>query len=88
MATLADVLDYGPILAVDEDYGFLVTGNGSYFNLWAFRPDATYENTDCCVIPDGRAGTAGMYGHTAAEFWDAGKAALEAWLTPDDEEEE
>ena len=32
--TLFEVLEYGPIVAQDEDAGILVTVNGAYFNFY------------------------------------------------------
>lgn len=79
--TLAEVLEYGPIVASDDELGLLVTGNGAYYTLWVSdgrdMRGATWTNTDCKAIEgDG----SGMYGVTAATFWDGGKAALADWL--------
>lgn len=41
-----EVLEYGPIVASNEEFGILITVNGSYFNLW-YGVDGEYNSTDC-----------------------------------------
>lgn len=43
---LQNVFSYGAIVALDEEFGLLVTVNGAYFNLWVGAGD-NWENTDC-----------------------------------------
>ena len=47
MSNIYDVLELGPIVASDAEYGLVVTINGSYLNLWVERELGRYENTDC-----------------------------------------
>ena len=44
-STIFDVLEYGPIVAADEELGVLITVNGSYYNIWVGY-DGMYNNTD------------------------------------------
>ena len=46
MYTLFEMLEYGPIVASDADWGLVVTINGSYLNLWVSRGDNSFENTE------------------------------------------
>jgi hypothetical protein len=45
-----EVLEYGPIVAQDEDAGLLVTVNGSYLNLWVLRGNGEFDNTECRAL--------------------------------------
>jgi hypothetical protein len=44
--TLCQMLEYGPIVAFNEEFGLFVTINGSYLNLWVQRGKDGYENTE------------------------------------------
>jgi hypothetical protein len=83
--SLAEVLEYGPIGAVDEDTLCMVTRNGSYLNFWvpvSGRCGSEWENTDAkCVNGED------MYKISAADFWDCCKEALELWQNPESDEE-
>jgi hypothetical protein len=78
--TIFEVLEYGPIVAGDEDMGYLVTINGSYLHLWSsqveehtqWRAQAVWNNIDVRAtdLPDG------LYKLSAADAWDMGKAWL------------
>lgn len=41
-----EVLEYGPIVASNDDHGLLVTANGSYLNLWVGDSETGFINTD------------------------------------------
>ncbi len=50
--TLNEMLEYGPIVAHDEELGLYVTVNGSYLNLWrtalvSRSGEQEFENIDC-----------------------------------------
>jgi hypothetical protein len=52
MATLSGILDYGYIVAADDDLGALVTWNGSAtFNFWVGSA-TDWKNTDCRTIDE------------------------------------
>ena len=77
MNNIFEVLEYGPIVAGDEDCGVLVTANDSYMNLWVKQSENAWTNTDC--RPNSEFGD--MYSRTAADYWDRGKQCLADWLT-------
>jgi hypothetical protein len=77
--TLSEVLEYGPIVAVDEDNIYLVTANGAYLNFWVNGVDG-WKNTTC------RSREKDMYETTAAQIWDDGKKYLDEVLREEDEE--
>ena len=59
MATIHDVMEYGPILFNDPDSDVLITINGAYLNWWAGDYSGNYECRDC--RPQGRQD--GLYGY-------------------------
>ena len=76
--------EYGPAIATNEDYGLLITLNGSYFNLWVQKGDDDYENTEAFAV-DGRADLA------KDRFWDivkVGQDLLEEIIEPDEDDED
>lgn len=81
-----EVLEYGPIVACDEDFGCLVTINGSYLNLWVLqrqpypRGPESWTNTDCRTWGgDG----VDLYKVTAAQAMAFAEAWLEEIRSPD-----
>ena len=88
---LEEVLEYGPICAVDSELGILVTVNGAYLNYWNYAGKASHSmggvwtNTDCAALGKGMEG---LYAITGAEMWDIGKKHLEKIVNGDEEEEE
>lgn len=77
-STLVEVMEYGLVAAIDEEGCFLVTVNGSYFNLWVKHGDDNWENTDCCPTDKER----GLYGYSAAQLLDDAKEQLAYWMNP------
>jgi hypothetical protein len=84
--TIFEVLESGPIVAGDDDMGYLVTINGSYLNLWSSivesrgpgRAEAVvWRSIDCRAtnLPEG------LYKLSAAEALDMGKAWLDEILS-------
>ena len=55
-----EVLDYGPIMAQNEELGILITVNGSYFNIWVDRGNSKFENVDCVSLGNGMDGLYGI----------------------------
>jgi len=45
--TLYEVLEYGPIVAQNEELGILITANGSYLNFWIAESHDQWTNTEC-----------------------------------------
>ena len=73
------VLEYGPIVAADEDYCLLVTVNGAYLNLWAYD-GSEYKCLDCRPPSDD------LYTLTVSQAMDQAKAYLEDVLKGEDDE--
>jgi hypothetical protein len=44
--SIFEILEYGPIVAWSEEFGILITVNGSYLNLW-MTDGKDFMNTDC-----------------------------------------
>ena len=47
-----EAFDYGPIVAMDSEWGLMVTYNASYFNLWVLRGENEWGNTECMHVSD------------------------------------
>ena len=79
-----EMLDYGPIVAKNEELGLLVTVNGSYLNLWVLQEldsdGTTFQNTDCRNLSADN----GLYGLEIVELMDR----AEKWLKEISEEQE
>jgi len=74
------VLEYGPIVAADEDYCLLVTIiNGAYLNLWAYD-GSEYKCLDCRPPSDD------LYPLTVSEAMDQAKTYLEDTLKGEEDE--
>lgn len=69
LATLEQILDCGPIVAVNVDLRLIVTRNGVYYNVFN-------EKGDCIDV---RAVSKDMWNITAAKFWDEGKKFAEEY---------
>ncbi len=72
-----DVLEYGPIMAADEDYSLLITINGAYLNLW-LHDGNQYKCLDC------RPPSADLYTLTVSQAMDEAKSYLENAVRDDD----
>ena len=75
-----DVLEYGPIVAADEDYLLLITINGAYLNLWLYDGN-DYKCLDC------RPPTADLYTLTVSQAIDEAKAYLEDSVKIDEDDD-
>ena len=78
-----EVMQYGPIVACDEELGLLVTVNGAYFNLWVSRGDGEFENTTCS--------SPGAPDTESPLLWKTVKRAekrLKEWISEDEENED
>ena len=76
-----EVLEYGPVVATDEDYCLLVTVNGAYLNLWAYDR-SEYKCLDCRPPSDD------LYTLTVSEAIDQAKAYLEDTLKGEEDDHE
>jgi hypothetical protein len=73
---LTEVLEYGPICAINEEFGVFVTVNGSYLNFWVMEGNANGECTcTTCSTRD-----KDLYKTTGAEMIDEAEAYLKEVL--------
>lgn len=79
-----EVLEYGYIVASNEDLDLLITVNGAYFNIWCGDYNGNYTNTDCRAT--GFEG--GLYGQDIVKVAEKAEKILEEILSENDEEEE
>lgn len=78
------VLEYGYIVASNEDLDILITVNGAYYNIWCGDYDGNYTNTDCRATDFGD----GLYGQDFVKVADKAKEILEEVLSEGDEEQD
>ena len=76
--SLSEVLDLGPILAIDDESTVLISGNGAYLNVWVARGGG-WDNVDC------RARVNDLYETSAADLLDEARAYLAEILAGDSE---
>ena len=79
-----EVLEYGYIVASDEDLDILITVNGAYFNIWCGDYSGSYTNTDCRATSFDN----GLYGEDMAKVADKAEKILEDVVNGDEEEED
>lgn len=83
-STVHQVMEYGPIVASNDELDILITVNGSYFNFWAGDFNGNYTNTDCRSIDRG---INGIHGVSITELMDEAEQYIEDALSELDEEE-
>lgn len=77
-----EVLEYGYIVASNEELDILITVNGAYYNIWAGDYSGNYTNTDCRATGfDG-----GLYGQDIVKVTEKAEKILEEIVNGDDEE--
>lgn len=79
--TVHEVLEYGPIMCSDADFGILITANGAYFNIWNATGKGTYVCSDCVATNLEH----GLYGVDAAKLLDKAKNVLTELLNSEGE---
>lgn len=92
-----EVLEYGPIVAGDEELGILITVNGAYFNVWApewHERGATWTNTEAfdmrSRVTDAHSPirqSDGLYGLHITDVMDAAGELLATILQGGDDDE-
>jgi hypothetical protein len=88
-----ELLEYGPIVAHDEDLDLLVTANGAYFNLWHTDRTGEYQNIEAYDVASRLDLPADVSPFNPLElipFWKVAEAAeqlLDGILAGEDEEE-
>ena len=84
MNSIHEVIEYGYIVASDEDLDILITVNGAYYNIWCGDYSGSYTNTDCRATGfDG-----GLYGQDFVKVVDKAKELLEEILSEGEEDQE
>lgn len=79
-----EVMEYGYVVASDEDLDILITVNGAYFNIWCGDYSGQYTNTDCRATSFEN----GLYGQDVVKVTDKAQKILEEVLSEGQEEEE
>tara|TARA_Y100000114_G_scaffold139945_1_gene144409 strand:- start:454 stop:735 length:282 start_codon:yes stop_codon:yes gene_type:complete len=83
--TLFQILEYGPIVAQDEDAGILVTVNGAYFNFYYQVEPGKFACTDHIVHAD-RGDEQGWVSRTRFyDVVDRAEALLHEFMHPEEE---
>ena len=78
-----EVMEYGYIVASNEDFDMLVTVNGAYFNIWCGDYSGNYVNTECFATGfDG-----GLYGQDIVKVTDKAQSIIDELLKGDEEDE-
>ena len=78
-----EVMEYGYVIASDEDLDILITVNGAYFNIWCGDYSGQYTNTDCRATSFDN----GLYGQDMVKVADNAQKILEEILSEGQEEE-
>lgn len=81
--SIHEVLEYGPIVANDEELDILITVNGAYYNIWCGNGEGFYNNTDVRAL---NSGGQGLYGMDIVKVMDKAKEILEEITKGDDNE--
>lgn len=76
MNSIHEVIQYGYIVATDEEFDILITVNGAYYNIWCGDYSGKYQNTDC--HPTGFEN--GLYGQDMVKVVECAEAILGAIL--------
>lgn len=79
-----EVMEYGYIVASNEDFDILVTVNGAYYNIWCGDYSGNYTNTECFATEfDG-----GLYSQDFVKVTDRAQSILDELLKEQEEENE
>lgn len=79
-----EVLEYGYVVASNEDIDILITVNGAYFNIWCGDFSGSYNNTDCRATSFDN----GLYGQDMVKVVEKAEKILEDVVNGDEEEED
>ena len=84
MNNIHEVIEYGYIVAANEDLDILITVNGAYFNIWCGDYSGKYQNTDCRATSFEN----GLYGQDMVKVVEKAEAIMEEIVNGDPEEDE
>ncbi len=84
MNSIHEVIEYGYIVATNEELDILITVNGAYFNIWCGDYSGKYQNTDCRATDFDN----GLYGQDMVKVVERAEAILEELVSGEEEDEE
>ena len=84
MNSIHEVIEYGYIVATNEDLDILITVNGAYYNIWCGDYSGKYQNTDCRATDFDN----GLYGRDMVKVVERAEAILEELVSGEEEDEE
>ena len=84
MNSIHEVIEYGYIVATNEDFDILITVNGAYYNIWCGDYSGKYQNTDCRSTDFDN----GLYGQDMVKVVERAEAILEELVSAEEEDEE
>ena len=84
MNSIHEVIDYGYVVATNEDLDILITVNGAYYNIWCGDYSGKYQNTDCRATDFDN----GLYGQDMVKVVERAEAILEELVRGEEEDEE
>ena len=84
MNSIHEVIEYGYIVATNEELDILITVNGAYFNIWCGDYSGKYQNTDCRATDFDN----GLYGQDMVKVVERAEAILEELVIGEEEDEE
>lgn len=84
MNSIHEVIEYGYIVATNEELDILITVNGAYFNIWCGDYYGKYQNTDCRATDFDN----GLYGQDMVKVVERAEAILEELVIGEEEDEE
>ena len=86
MATIFEVIETGPIVFADEDYGVIITINGSYLNQWNKSHNQSYNHSyDCNECSSGHDD---LYNLTVSDAMDIATAWFKEMVEKDEEDQD
>jgi hypothetical protein len=84
MNSIHEVIEYGYIVANNEDSDILITVNGAYYNIWCGDYSGKYQNTDCHATDFDN----GLYGQDMVKVVERAEAILEELVSGEEEDED
>jgi len=84
MNSIHEVIEYGYIVATNEELDILITVNGAYYNIWCGDYSGKYQNTDCRATDFAN----GLYGQDMVKVVERAEAILEELVSGEEEGEE
>lgn len=83
MYNIHEVIEYGFIVANNEELDILITVNGEYYNIWCGDYSGKFQSTDCHATGFDN----GLYGQDMAKVVERAEAILEGMVNGEGDEE-